>query len=62
VHREVRRFNPLKIPTALQAALPFASKPKLQKAAQRPRGLEAKLDRVRHFLFFYFYFPSDVAE
>lgn len=31
IHREERRFNPLKIPTSLQAKLPFASKPKLMK-------------------------------
>lgn len=31
VERETRRFNPLRIPRKLQAALPFASKPKMQK-------------------------------
>ena len=31
VERSARRFNPLHIPAALQAALPFASKPKQQK-------------------------------
>jgi ribosome biogenesis protein BMS1 len=31
VVRETRRFNTLKVPKKLQAALPFASKPKMQK-------------------------------
>ena len=32
--RQTRRFNTLKVPKKLQAALPFASKPKLQKPQQ----------------------------
>ncbi|KAJ7542996.1 hypothetical protein O6H91_09G021300 [Diphasiastrum complanatum] len=36
IERQLRHFNPLKIPKALQAALPFASKPKLQKKRKEP--------------------------
>lgn len=36
IERQPRQFNPLKIPQALQAALPFASKPKLQKKRKQP--------------------------
>ncbi|KAM5533133.1 hypothetical protein V8D89_013181 [Ganoderma adspersum] len=35
VERPARRFNPLKVPKKLQAALPYASKPKLMKAQHR---------------------------
>ncbi|KLO04593.1 GTP binding protein [Schizopora paradoxa] len=35
VERPGRRFNPLKIPKKLQAALPYSSKPKLMKAQHR---------------------------
>lgn len=35
IEREGRRFNPLKIPKKLQAALPYASKPKSMKAQHR---------------------------
>ncbi|KAK9820869.1 hypothetical protein WJX81_007795 [Elliptochloris bilobata] len=41
VERRPRRFNPLKIPTALQAALPFKSKPK-QEAPRKRKSLEAR--------------------
>ncbi|KAI8825021.1 uncharacterized protein EV422DRAFT_553782 [Fimicolochytrium jonesii] len=36
VVRQARRFNTLKIPKALQAELPFASKPKLQQKQKKP--------------------------
>lgn len=35
IERPARRFNPLIVPKKLQAALPFASKPKLMKAQHR---------------------------
>nr|VWP00954.1 MDR efflux pump ABC3 [Ganoderma boninense] len=35
VERPARRFNPLKVPKKLQAALPYASKPKLMKTQHR---------------------------
>lgn len=38
IQREVRRFNPLRVPTALQRQLPFKSKPKLR---ERLRGKHA---------------------
>ncbi|CAM6115965.1 unnamed protein product [Calypogeia fissa] len=41
IERQPRKFNALKIPKALQAALPFASKPKLQKK-RKEATLEAK--------------------
>mmetsp|Transcript_46016 Transcript_46016/g.106129 ORF Transcript_46016/g.106129 Transcript_46016/m.106129 type:complete len:289 (-) Transcript_46016:118-984(-) len=41
IEREPRRFNPLKIPASLQAALPFKSKPKLT-AKQGRRSVEAR--------------------
>lgn len=41
IERPARRFNPLKIPKALQAALPYASKPRTMKA-QRHRTYMAK--------------------
>lgn len=36
-----RRFNPLKVPKALQAALPFKTKPKIEPARKR-KTLEQK--------------------
>ncbi|CAO3647384.1 unnamed protein product [Cunninghamella echinulata] len=35
IERKTRRFNTLKIPKSLQAGLPFASKPKIPKAASK---------------------------
>ena len=37
IEREVRRFNPLRVPTALQKQLPFKSKPKLRERLQGKR-------------------------
>jgi len=42
IERETRRFNPLMIPKALQAALPFASKPKQDVKKGKAKGLAAK--------------------
>jgi ribosome biogenesis protein BMS1 len=36
VERGPRRFNPLRVPAALQAALPFKSKPKVESKRSRP--------------------------
>lgn len=36
IERKVRKFNPLVIPKSLQAALPFASKPKNIPSRKRP--------------------------
>ncbi|BDA50761.1 probable pre-rRNA-processing protein TSR1 homolog at N-terminal half [Coccomyxa sp. Obi] len=36
IERPPRRFNPLKVPKSLQAALPFKSKPKVPGARKRP--------------------------
>eukprot|EP00262_Sarcandra_glabra_P013392 TRINITY_DN3707_c0_g1_i1.p1 TRINITY_DN3707_c0_g1~~TRINITY_DN3707_c0_g1_i1.p1 ORF type:complete len:144 (-),score=27.29 TRINITY_DN3707_c0_g1_i1:458-889(-) len=36
IQRKPRKFNPVIIPKSLQAALPFASKPKLQPHRKRP--------------------------
>ncbi len=41
VERAPRKFNPLKVPKALQAALPFKTKPKLEPARKR-KSLEQK--------------------
>lgn len=41
IEREPRRFNPLKIPASLQAALPFKSKPKLT-PKRKGKSLETK--------------------
>ncbi|KAL2645256.1 hypothetical protein R1flu_012843 [Riccia fluitans] len=41
IERHIRKFNPLKIPKQLQAALPFASKPKL-KPKRKEKTLEGK--------------------
>lgn len=35
IEREGRRFNPLKVPKKLQAALPYSSKPKLMKTQNK---------------------------
>ncbi|KAL5524491.1 BMS1 [Sanghuangporus sanghuang] len=42
IEREGRRFNPLKIPKKLQAALPYASKPKLMKAQHRQTYMQKR--------------------
>ncbi|THH03859.1 hypothetical protein EW145_g5948 [Phellinidium pouzarii] len=42
VERLGRRFNPLKIPKKLQAALPYSSKPKLMKAQHRPTYMQKR--------------------
>ncbi|KAG0147162.1 hypothetical protein CROQUDRAFT_43286 [Cronartium quercuum f. sp. fusiforme G11] len=42
VVRETRRFNTLKVPKKLQAALPFASKPKLLKSQSKPTYLQQR--------------------
>lgn len=42
IERPERRFNPLKLPKKLQAALPYASKPKLMKAQHRQTYLQKR--------------------
>ena len=42
VERPARRFNPLKVPKKLQAALPYASKPKLMKAQHRATYMQKR--------------------
>ena len=42
IDRPERKFNTLKVPRKLQAALPFASKPKLHKAQSRPTYLQKR--------------------
>lgn len=42
VERGPRRFNPLKIPTKLQATLPYASKPKLMKPQHRQTYMQKR--------------------
>jgi len=42
IERETRRFHPLVVPKALQAALPFASKPKQDVKKGKAKGLAAK--------------------
>ncbi|WFD19051.1 Glycoside hydrolase 2 (Mannanase, beta-galactosidase) [Malassezia caprae] len=39
---EVRKFNPLRVPRALQAALPFSSKPHVTKAQRKPTYLQKR--------------------
>ena len=39
---EVRKFNPLRVPKALQAALPFSSKPHMTKAQRKPTYLQKR--------------------
>jgi ribosome biogenesis protein BMS1 len=41
IERKARRFNPLQIPKSLQAALPFASKPKILSKQSKP-GLDQR--------------------
>jgi len=41
IERKPRRFNPLQVPKSLQAALPFASKPKLLSKQKKP-GLDQR--------------------
>jgi len=42
IERYERKFNPLKIPTSLQKALPFSSQPKLLKAKKKPGFLDKR--------------------
>lgn len=42
VERPARRFNPLKVPKKLQAALPYASKPKLMRAQHRATYIQKR--------------------
>ncbi|OCH92588.1 DUF663-domain-containing protein [Obba rivulosa] len=42
VERPGRRFNPLKVPKNLQAALPYASKPKIMKAQSRQTYMQKR--------------------
>lgn len=42
VERAPRRFNTLKVPKKLQAALPYASKPKLMKPQQRQTYMQKR--------------------
>ena len=42
VVREPRRFNALRVPNKLQAALPFASKPKMQQAQTAPTYMQQR--------------------
>lgn len=42
IERAPRRFNPLVVPKKLQAALPYASKPKLMKAQKNPTYLQKR--------------------
>lgn len=42
VERPSRRFNPLKVPKKLQAALPYASKPKLMKPQHRATYMQKR--------------------
>jgi ribosome biogenesis protein BMS1 len=42
IERPARRFNPLKVPKKLQAALPYASKPKLMKPRRQPTYLQKR--------------------
>ncbi|CAG8642010.1 16591_t:CDS:2, partial [Acaulospora morrowiae] len=42
IERMSRRFNPLYIPTSIQAALPFASKPKLLRKRSKPSYLQKR--------------------
>jgi ribosome biogenesis protein BMS1 len=42
IERPARRFNPLKLPRKLQAALPYASKPKLMKPQKKATYLQKR--------------------
>ncbi|KAI0655474.1 hypothetical protein C8Q70DRAFT_433307 [Cubamyces menziesii] len=42
IERPSRRFNPLKVPKKLQAALPYASKPKIMKAQHRQTYIQKR--------------------
>ena len=42
VERAARRFNPLRVPKKLQAALPYASKPKLMKKQHRETYMQKR--------------------
>ena len=42
IERQPRRFNTLKIPKKLQAALPYASKPKLMKPQGKPTYMQKR--------------------
>ncbi|KAI0629907.1 hypothetical protein C8Q77DRAFT_274825 [Trametes polyzona] len=42
IERPARRFNPLKVPKKLQAALPYASKPKVMKPQHRATYMQKR--------------------
>ncbi len=42
IEREVRRFNPLKVPRQLQASLPFANKIREQRPQQKPTYMQKR--------------------
>lgn len=42
IERQDRKFNPLKIPRAVQASLPYASKPAIMKPQHRPTYLQKR--------------------
>lgn len=42
IERDARRFNPLKIPKKLQAALPYSSKPKLMKPQRKQTYMQKR--------------------
>ncbi|BFZ60512.1 Glycoside hydrolase 2 (Mannanase, beta-galactosidase) [Saitoella coloradoensis] len=42
VERKTRKFNPLKVPRALQAALPYASKPRIMNAQKKPTYMQKR--------------------
>lgn len=42
IERQERKFNTLKVPRKLQAALPYASKPKLQKPQSKPTYMQKR--------------------
>ncbi|KAL7747522.1 Glycoside hydrolase 2 (Mannanase, beta-galactosidase) [Sorochytrium milnesiophthora] len=42
IERQVKRFNPLRVPKSLQAALPFKSKPKDESKSKRPGLLQRR--------------------
>ncbi|BEI91332.1 uncharacterized protein CcaverHIS019_0401520 [Cutaneotrichosporon cavernicola] len=42
IERSARKFNPLKIPRKLQSDLPYASKPKIMKAQNKPTYLQSR--------------------
>lgn len=42
IERQERKFNTLKVPRKLQAALPYASKPKIQKPQSKPTYMQKR--------------------